>query len=275
MPGNLFHYTDATAVKSILEKCELWLSDIRFLNDTQEMNDGVRYIIEELDADLSSDKLNFGYVMYARDFLKEAFEDHISLYIDDEPTFVCSFSESGDQLSQWRAYGNYAIEFDKDVIFSELDLFHCLYEEPEKRKYAADMVHQAIEGLVADLVANDGAFSPRHVDYLSLLVRTASIFKDRSFYEEREVRCAIDINLPSDDLKFRSRGGLLIPYVTLGFPLDAIKAIHIGPMRDQELAYTSMKALVAMVTHKYLSDGNVYERDIEVIMSKVPYRAPS
>ena len=89
------------------------------------------------------------------------------------------------------------------------------------------------------------------------------------------MRCAIDVVLPTTELKFRSKGGLLIPYIVVKFPLEAIKAIHVGPMRDQELAFTSMKALVSMVTHGFPAESDAPIPEIQVVMSKIPYRASS
>ncbi len=275
MSESLFHYTDVMAVKSILEKRELWLSDIRFLNDSQEMNDGVKYVVDVLNADIPDFNLDERHTTAATEYLIETFDDHISKYMDDEPTFVCSFSEAGDQLSQWRAYGGYAIEFDKVFMEDKLDLFQCLYDEDKKKKYSAEMVHDAIHGLATDLTSANGVFSPDFMGYSSLLVRTASIFKDKSFYEEQEVRCAKDVALPSPDLKFRSRGNLLIPYIAVSFPFEAVKAIHVGPMRDQELAFTSMRALVSMVVNNYPATHDAPVPDINVVRSRIPYRASS
>ncbi|GED73319.1 hypothetical protein PFL02_01690 [Pseudomonas fluorescens] len=251
------------------------MSDIRFLNDSQEMNDGVKYVVDVLRADVPDFQLDEKFTAAATEFLIETFDDHVSKYMDDEPTFVCSFSEAGNQLSQWRAYGSYAIEFDRTIMESELDLFQCLYDEAEKKAYASEMVHDAIQGLAADLIKSNGVFGSDFMNYSSLLVRTASIFKDESFYEEREVRCAIDVALPTTELKFRCKGGVLIPYVVVNFPLEAIKAIHIGPMRDQELAFTSMKALVSMITHSFPTESDAPVPEIQIVMSKIPFRAYS
>lgn len=204
MPERFFHYTDVLAVKSILEKRELWLSDIRFLNDSQEMNDGVKYILNELSGDLPDFGLGVGSTLYARDYLMEAFDDHVSYGIDDEPTFVCSFSDAGNQLSQWRAYGSYAIEFDRQIMEESLDLFDCIYDEKEKQRIASEMTRSVIHDLAAD-IEKHGEISPDGLTCLSMLVRTASIFKDQSFYEEKEVRCSVDVSIPSSELKFRSR----------------------------------------------------------------------
>lgn len=46
---NLYHYTDVNAVKSILERKKLWLTDVRFLNDAEEMSEGFKIIIRYLE----------------------------------------------------------------------------------------------------------------------------------------------------------------------------------------------------------------------------------
>lgn len=81
--------------------------------------------------------------------------------------------------------------------------------------------------------------------------------------------------LPNSKLRFRSRGGLLIPFISVTFPLQAVKAIHVGPMRDQDLAHTSMKALVSMVMSNFPTEDDATVPDIDVVMSKIPFRASS
>ena len=46
---NLYHYKDVNAVKSILERKKLWLTDVRFLNDAEEMSEGFKIIIRYLE----------------------------------------------------------------------------------------------------------------------------------------------------------------------------------------------------------------------------------
>lgn len=274
MSGSLFHYTDVGAVKSILENKELWLTDIRFLNDSQELNDGVVFILDALSKMKAQVEGGDGLVLQAIDELSVGFDSHISHWIDNQPTFVCSFSESGNQLSQWRAYGSYAIEFDSERLAEEIGLFDCVYERELKIKAAMEEVDQSVHGLAGDLRQFGEELTEESLIYLSALVRTASTFKDESFYEEREIRCAIDMSIPSSKLKFRQRGNLLIPYTTVEFALKCIKAIHIGPMRDQDLAYTAMKAFVFNTQVEFLKRGEDQTHQIEVVKSNIPFRAP-
>lgn len=273
MSKSLFHYTDVGAVKAILENCELWLTDLRFLNDAQELNDGVVFVSEALRKGRENFNGRDDYVDNSITLLTSSFDDHISIWIDDEPTFVCSFSEAGNQLSQWRAYGGYAIEFDREALGSDLELFDCIYDRTEKTEIAEDMVSHAIDGLAADFRLYDGAAGPDSLDFLSGLIRTASIFKDESFYEEREVRSVVDLSIPHKNLRFRQRGNLLIPYTIASFSFECVKAIHIGPMRDQELAYISMTALISSLRESFVANGGSIEHEIAIVKSEIPYRA--
>lgn len=273
MSESLFHYTDVGAVKAILENRELWLTDLRFLNDAQELNDGVVFISDALRKEREDFIERDEYFDDSIALLTSSFDDHISIWIDDEPTFVCSFSEAGNQLSQWRAYGGYAIEFDREALSSDLELFDCVYDRTKKIEIAEDMVSHAIHGLAADFRLYDGAAGPDSLDFLSSLIRTASIFKNDSFYEEREVRCVVDLSIPHKNLRFRQKGNLLIPYTIANFSLECVKAIHIGPMRDQDLAYTSMNALVSSLLQSFVANGGSIEHEIAIVKSEIPYRA--
>lgn len=273
MSESLFHYTDVGAVKAILEKRELWLTDLRFLNDAQELNDGVVFISDALRKVGKTSAGRDKYFDESISQLTSSFDDHISIWIDDEPTFVCSFSSAGNQLSQWRAYGGYAIEFDRESLGSDLELFNCVYDVTEKVEIAQDMVSKAIDGLAADFRLYDGFAGPRSQDFLTSLIRTASIFKNKSFYEEREVRCVVDLSIPHKNLRFRQSGSILVPYTIASFSLECVKAIHIGPMRHQELAYISMIALVSSLLQDFVANGGSIEHEIEIVKSEIPYRA--
>ena len=274
MSNSLFHYTDVGAIKSILENRELWLTDIRFLNDSEELRDGVAYVLDALRKERIGDPVHAHHFDGAIKYLTHGFDEHVSYYIDEEPTYVCSFSESGNQLSQWRAYGSYAIEFHRERLDEELFIYDCIYDRKSKIEIAEEMVARAIDDVSGEFYRADGEPGPDALMALSGLIRTASIFKNESFYEEKEVRCSIDMTLPNKNLRFRQRNGVLVPYTTIGFSLECIKAIHIGPMRDQELAFISMSSLVAYVLHCHTVDGGGIEHEIDVVMSDIPYRAP-
>jgi len=93
----LYHYTDSSAVKAILEHGKLWLSDIRYLNDHSEYKDGetvVRSVFQQRSGGLP--KANSTKIL-----------THLESYFDNSKlsyTFIGSFSRGEDLLSQWRGY---------------------------------------------------------------------------------------------------------------------------------------------------------------------------
>jgi hypothetical protein len=107
--GLLFHYTTSSGLIGILQSGCLWATDVRFLNDTSEGQHG-REVIEEAlaNAQFGDDAALTVLREDARAFFDPTRRSEMSSVV------VC-FSEQGDQLSQWRAYGaggGFAIGFD-------------------------------------------------------------------------------------------------------------------------------------------------------------------
>jgi len=272
----LFHYTDVYAVKSIVENGKMWLTDSRFLNDSQEMHDGVERIINYLEHQKKHFSHRYECLELAAGYLAQ--DLGLGPYFKSErrPVYVCSFSEQRDLLSQWRAYGSYAIEFESDEI--PLPVKPCVYDADEKNTQAAHEALSALE-IVASEMSDDGLCGAPSFEAVANLVSLAATFKDSSFSEEREVRLILGHDKdPMFDqrlkVQFRAKSNYLIPYVEQEIPIKAIKAIHVGPMRDQDLAFTSMSAFVQS---QALSESIYAERKqhcVKVIKSSIPYRAP-
>ena len=45
----IYHYTDLNAAKSITENAQVWLTDYRFLNDTEEFTKGYEVLLDALE----------------------------------------------------------------------------------------------------------------------------------------------------------------------------------------------------------------------------------
>lgn len=265
----LFHYTDVCAVKSILENKKLWLTDLRFMNDSEEMNHGIKYVLEMLDLDGVQKRLNSAYADSATEFVREALSDHVDHHMNFNPIFVCSFSQANDLLSQWRAYGNYAVEFSSDSLGHELS--ECIYEPADKSRHAYDATLIALRAIGRAQNNGNGRINPEVVQEYSELIKAAAMLKHESFAEEQEVRAIvekIDCDYP---LLFRARGSSLIPYVEIPVSLSSVRSIHVGPMRDQELAYRSMCMYVDEVM-RLNNYKNISVDGIKVTKSRTPFR---
>ncbi|MBK2048980.1 hypothetical protein IB655_03725, partial [Francisella noatunensis] len=98
----LYHYTDVNAFKSIVENKSLWMSSPKYLNDSKEFIDGKNKVFEFIDfylardKNISKDSINILQKVQEKLRQSETFNDDI---------FICSFSTRGDDLSQWRSYG--------------------------------------------------------------------------------------------------------------------------------------------------------------------------
>lgn len=274
---NLYHYTDVNAVKSILEKKRLWLTDVRFLNDAEEMSEGFKIIIKYLSYQVEKFPDRHEQFYSAVEYIKGSIMRREGYGLDRRPVFVSSFSQSGDLLSQWRAYGGYALEFDTDAF--SFPLSECLYDEDQKYDEAASVSLDCALVIAQSMQENDGQLDEHGYEAFSKIIGLAATMKHDSFSEEREYRIVQGHDIDPDvedglDINFRPRGNLLVPYVEIEIHVESIKTIMVGPMRDQELAYASMKAFVDKVNLDSFNQENFSLHDINVVKSSIPYRAP-
>ena len=190
-----------------------------------------------------------------------------------------SLSSSIDALSQWRAYGKYAIEFDKDALLQNLiscdpdvRLVECIYSDDEENRKAGRHVANAVKKISDEMATTDGKFGPIGHDALIQLVEEAATFKHQGFSEESESRIVMPARNLSDR-KYRPKGDLLIPYIELDITLGCIKSIHIGPIQKQELACQSMEAFIFDLLSKEKKSGKLdTKHNIDIIPSSIPYR---
>ncbi|RIJ06705.1 DUF2971 domain-containing protein [Pseudomonas sp. 91RF] len=268
----LFHYTDAAAVQSILTNRKLWLTDLRFLNDSEEMRHGLQHILEELKSGSATARVSPRYVEAASSFIKENLTFDFGDLSESPHIFVCSFSQSGDLLSQWRAYGAYAIEFDGDLLSSNKS--RCLYDSKQKKEKAFSSVVETLRKVGRSHDKNPHSMGDDGVAAYVDLIKTAATFKHHSFEEEREIRMirGADFN-DYFEVKFRPRGNILIPYIEVELPFESIKAVHIGPMPNQEVAFWSMSSFVGKIDFDWHASNPKGNHNIEVKCSTTPFRA--
>lgn len=268
--GSIFHYTDVAAIMSIIEAGCLRLTDYKYLNDASEYHDGI--------ANLKSAFQGFQpTIMSKHEYLKEAVS-YIRNFLEDDSDhpktgasiFVGSFSSSCDQLSQWRSYGSYAIEFDRPQLSKSFEIDDCVYDPEKKRRHSRSKLSNCLEQ-VSIALSQSRFFDEQAHEAYSILIREALMFKHEAFHEENEARCVIAVGGEPRRIKYRSRGEIIIPYIEVGFELSAVRAIHIGPMQHQDLAAASMASYLESIQ---FPDGfGIFEDNcIKVIKSNAPYR---
>lgn len=251
--GCLYHYTGAAGLIGIVQSGKLWASDYRHLNDRHEYRIGARLLEEEIRSSPLADPQ------------RKAFDKLVAK--TQKACFVLSFSELGDQLSQWRAYspgGNgCALGFEQgNALFASarqhsFNLIRCEYDPQKQRKLCRYLVQSFIEGMVTrqswwhgkNAVSNVRAFFERYQWNLALAL-VMSALKHRGFEEGKEWRLVSQY--PDEALygvSFRPGRFGVTPYFEL--PLDSkkgprrIEEIIIGPTSNRAAARAAVELLLS------------------------------
>jgi len=270
---SIFHYTNVSAVYSILLNRSIWLTDLRFLNDSRELHDGIAVLSKILKKPQLGLFANHNYKKNSINYLRNSISDRTIYGLDDNPIFIFSFSRVENLLSQWRAYGGYAIEFDDKLLSQELSgLKQCVYDQKQKICSAKTAVTRALDKISQEMGRNDGWLGFDSFDSLGELIELAATFKDEGFLEEQEFRIVIQTSTDDDSIKYSPKNNKLIPYLEKNISLNCIKAIHIGPMADQELAYTAMSSFVKKIKGNWLAESLNGGYELSVKKSSIPFR---
>ena len=266
----LWHYTNATGLKGILEQRQLWLTHYAFLNDSNEITEAHEVISACLNEWLDEHQQLIESEATAMQMLRigiPASLSNVSLYVG-------SLSEHGDLLSQWRAYcpsGGYAIGFDKETLSKIADsqgvlLVKCAYDQKDRKVALAPLMEELARMLesvrvnkchkVMHAITRGPGFQP--------LFDAFPKIKHSSFFEEREWRL---ITRPSHyryHPLFRvsnSFSNTLAPYITLNLTGedDLIREIRIAPMAHRDMARRSLEMLLPRST--IISDSSIPYRN--------------
>lgn len=267
---SLFHYTDVAAVMSIIKNRCLRLTDYRYLNDSSEYHDGISNLKVAFKSLQPTVMSNFDYFDEAKSYVMNFLMDDAEYPKSGSSIYVGSFSRSCDQLSQWRSYGSYAIEFDRQALSKSFDIDDCVYDPVKKKYHSSVKVGECLERVSNAMSVTDSFNQEAHEAY-SILIREALIFKHEAFHEENEVRCVLGADGQRQETKFRHRGDLIIPYIEVPFDLTAVRAVHVGPMKHQDLAVSSMTSYLASFQSEDVF--SIFEDDyIKVVRSSAPFR---
>jgi hypothetical protein len=251
--GCLYHYTGADGLIGVVENRNLRATDYRHLNDRKEHRIGARMLQEEVRTSGLADNH------------RDAFERLVAN--TQKGYFVLSFSESEDQLSQWRAYcpggSGYALGFEqKNDLFSlaeqhSFNLIRCVYDRSKQRSLCKYLVDSFTEGMVTrqswwsgkDVASRARAFFERYEWNLALAL-VMSALKHKGFEEEREWRLVSQY--PNDGLygvSFRPGRFGVTPFFELPIAAEEgpwrIDEITIGPTANRAAARSALDLLLS------------------------------
>ena len=260
-PDIIYHYTNETGLKGILESGKLWLTEIGGLNDPSELKHGFDVAIKTLKKMVASGPPESR--IFARDLELIAKRGTIQKAAD---FFICSFSLCSDDLGQWRAYADngrgFALGFDAAALESRanLDSFPLTYDDDKLAEIDREIVAKVLH--LARLPDYKDDLS---IAFMTYVTNAAIYFKHPAYKFEKEYRFLEVFSF--DDMppvRERVRGNELVRYRELDWGRvapDAFKEIVIGP--------ANLKG-ASSFAHGCLGQ---YCGSVRIIPSSVPYRA--
>jgi hypothetical protein len=195
-------------------------------------------------------------------------------------TFVASFCENGDLLSQWRGYGGvgggYAIGMSRERLndlasSQDYELVRLMYGEVEQEAQLETALRESVQ--IARELVSDDQFTENMTLMLGIAFTAAMLsIKNLHFREEDEWRLVRSMRFPGVEsvrrTLFRTHGALIVPYeeFALSTPPGSddvpITEIVVGPTPHSELAESGVR---------HLLDRNNLEH-AQVRASAIPFR---
>jgi len=274
-PETIYHYTSIDCFKSIVEKSELWLTNVLYMNDKMEYID---YLVSVADS-MPAIKEKIGNNTFI-DLLQELYDDDLATF-NKSPQglssyFMFSTCSKNDYIPMWNYYSDrtgICLEFhraDLDKYLAEFSSiskvdfvnYSCIYDKDVKKKITQEYLQEIVETYGLDKY-DDWRKIPQ---IKNTLLKYAWIFKNSDFEYEKEHRYVFKVSdalkrIESDylALDFSSNNISLKPILKLIFQSKLpIKKVFISPLNKNETLEYGLKRFLEF--HEYT--------DIDVVQSK-------
>ena len=261
----LYHYTDAGALRGILDSDEFWFTDIYHLNDDREFKYGTDLALEVLrEHPLRSDKV----IEFLHGALADTVENHLHKLFS---VYTASFTGLIDDEGQWDEYGakghGCAIALAPSV-FRRTDMDDpsnvntypmivgpMIYDRAVSKQRISESVDYGLKMIhgLKDVLGRSGPdhglpFVREFSSLLSLdILIEAFAAKDARWMREKEVRLTIAAMAGKIEPSVRLRGGVSIPYVRqkMGLRNGGIAKIIMGAAVSAETEAELRELLIA------------------------------
>ena len=246
-PSELFHYTNAAGIYGIFKTSEFRATSVQYMNDGSELTLAIELCVEALRRhakaqDEADDERASKQLRSLADSLPHLLQRDPDFIMQPVTTCAISFSAQGDRLSQWRAYGGYALGFQfaqlRSAISFPWSLKKCVYERDEQ--------HAILDSLIEDYVKQftlSGGPGSRS-DFWFRFLYAATVLKHKGFDEEEEWRL-VSGKVPLSTMEFRPGGSMLIPYRPCKLNLRGMSLrVRVGPHPHQDLASAAVQAFL-------------------------------
>lgn len=306
----IYHYTDITGFRGIIQNQEFWMSNINFMNDKEEFLNGI-YICHEIISALMSSISHVPESDIAKEYLEEIQKvlenSEKSDNISHKDIYAMSFCREGDLLSQWRGYGKengisigfHAKELEKKNLIlncrdeqipkngseyaaieddrrSRMQLQEVIYQNEIKNDYLKDMISFGLEN--AEIFCADGLYRPEYVanQILDLLFAVCPIFKNGSFFSEEECRLIYVSHREQEQkyhpIEYREKHGIIIPFIRFKLVDEGKQTLEKWPIEKIIIGPNARQSELADGVKFFLMKQNLEYLVDKVEKSDIPFR---
>jgi DUF2971 family protein len=237
VPMRLCHYTDLPALASIVDKSEMWCSNVAFSNDPSEVAHGQKLIVSVVE-----------------EVLPPSYSTTLVFTIKQFDYFAIALSIEPDSLPQWRAYCDngrgVALAFDTHLLakVTGLELGRVEYDAQTQEA----LVREVVELYRQHIEVQGGGVGAQFVvgaePYALALLRLAGIFKNPAYATEQEYRLfKIVPKVPAyhdRKVEFRPTRSAIVPYFPVSIKYEEsvpLSAVIVGPCLDFELIAPTLR----------------------------------
>lgn len=257
--STLYHYTSLAGLQEIVEDQVLWASNAHYLSDMKEIQHAQDFMVAEIVDLLPRAAPDDAEVLTQ---LRHWLTDR---GVSRHQLFLCSFTEEGNLLSQWRGYTPHGLGVSLGFPAADIvalasgqgyRLVKCVYDADRQRR----MVGRILDAIYAE--ARSGRPAPRadgqppyytvFEHFTDELLLLSAVLKHWSFREEREWRAISPLfaDLTDRDVKYRIGRFTLIPYREFSLAaapgrLVEMDEVIIGPSSSVELSMDSIPHYLA------------------------------
>ena len=302
LPKVLYQYTNTHGLKGILDSKKWYATHSSYLNDPKEITYADEMMSEILESRLTALASDNILVRVYEEVLGKSYGKPSVLKAWDDDIYLISFSEDGNLLDQWRAYGDdgngYSIGINPSILNNKLRGNHIFsfregglafvkvsYDVAEQRSLILDLiekVEQVIEIEYKSLRVEGRKLFPRvAAQSLSRIISQFALFyKNPAFKREQEWRVVnkrwgrnVRRRINADAVEgvlFRPSGNILIPYLELDFSIEGnpeilpIEKIYLGPRHKNTNGENSLEM--------YLLTLGYRENMPNLEISDIPYQ---
>lgn len=279
----IWHYSAAGPALSILRNQRIFASSVAMLNDSGELAFGIDILMDAFERRSRREDYSF------MDEIREILAGGFNMARARTEFFVACASMLGDSLSQFRAYGSYALALnpkdnltpyevptvDDNPLQIQMQIRNgflagwrpVMYvsdrDDNDEFEDTASRLFTRLDSLSerAEAARAEGNFNEADVQDASartLFVTVAAHIKHSAFSDEHEVRYFGQVPLTSRPVQLRDSRLGITPYVELGNneQTNIVTAANVGPgLPDTDAAIFGLKSAA---THLGLHDFEVW-----------------